>query len=281
MSAAESPHGFKQDLDDTDLTKIGRDLHFHPTKNPSPRVLSPAQIEQFNRDGYIAGVEVFDAAGVARNRAFFERARVAEAAAGKDAKVVLLLHLRYGAAWDVMNHPKIVQAVKDLLGENVVGWGAAFFHKPAHDEATVAWHQDASYWPLTPSKVVTVWLAIDDVDAENAAMQFIAGSHHFGHLTYRSSRPDEKNVLNQTIDNPAQHGRLVDDCLKAGQISLHSDLLLHGSGPNRSDRRRCGLTLRYAAAEVTTYHGWNNKGVWVSGRDERGHWANLPRPAID
>jgi ectoine hydroxylase-related dioxygenase (phytanoyl-CoA dioxygenase family) len=143
----------------------------------------------------------------------------------------------------------------------------------------VAWHQDASYWPLTPSKTVTVWLAIDDADVENACMRFIPGSHHLGHLTYRSSQSGEDNVLDQTVENAEQYGKPVDIELEAGEISIHSDLLLHGSNANNSDRRRCGLTLRYCAAEVRAHLGWNGKGVVVSGDDPTGHWANLPRPA--
>ena len=56
--------------------------------------------------------------------------------------------------------------MKDILGENVIGWGSHFFCKMPHDGKKVAWHQDASYWPLTPTKTCTVWLAIDDTDAE-------------------------------------------------------------------------------------------------------------------
>ena len=59
---------------------------------------------------------------------------------------------------------------------------------------------------------------------------------------------------------------------------MPTDLLLHGSEANQSTRRRCGLTLRYAAAEVRAYLDWNQKGVWVSGGDPSGHWANRPRP---
>ena len=62
-------------------------------------------------------------------------------------------------------------------------------------------------------------------------------------------------------------------------MSVHSDLLLHGSEANRSSRRRCGLTLRYCAAMVRAGLGWNAKGVLVSGSDPSGHWANPPRPA--
>jgi hypothetical protein len=92
------------------------------------------------------------------------------------------------------------------------------------------------------------------------------------------SEAAEDNVLNQKVENPERFGTPVDDSLQAGEISLHSDLLLHGSEPNRSDRRRCGLTLRYCAAEVRAYLGWNEKGVVVSGNDSDGHWANPPRP---
>jgi non-haem Fe2+, alpha-ketoglutarate-dependent halogenase len=70
---------------------------------------------------------------------------------------------------------------------------------------------------------------------------------------------------------------VVDD-LKAGQASIHNDLLLHGSEANNSTRRRCGLTLRYAAAEVSAEMGWNAKGVIVKGSDPSGHWGNPGRP---
>ena len=110
-------------------------------------------------------------------------------------------------------------------------------------------------------------------------MRFLAGSHHHGHLTYRPSDPGEHNVLNQTIDNAEQYGSAVDVELQAGEVSVHSDLLLHGSEANRSGRRRCGLTLRYCATDVRAYEGWAAKGMVVSGCDPGGHWGNPPRPA--
>ena len=92
-------------------------------------------------------------------------------------------------------------------------------------------------------------------------MRFLAGSHKFGHLTYRASDPSEHNVLDQTVENAEQYGEPVDVELRAGEVSLHSDLLLHASEANASDRRRCGLTLRYCAADVRAGMDWNQKGV--------------------
>ena len=88
-------------------------------------------------------------------------------------------------------------------------------------------------------------------------------------------------MLSQTIEDPEQYGEIVENWLEAGQVSLHSDLLLHGSEANESDRRRCALTLRYAAADVRAHLEWNQKGVWVQGEDPTGHWANNPRPEQD
>jgi ectoine hydroxylase-related dioxygenase (phytanoyl-CoA dioxygenase family) len=149
------------------------------------------------------------------------------------------------------------------------------------DGKRVSWHQDSSYWPLTPSKAVTAWLAIDDSSVENACMRFIPGTHHLGHLTYKLSENDEANVLNQTVPGAETLGQPVNVELKAGEMSIHSDLLLHGSEANESTRRRCGLTLRYCPASVRAELGWNAKGVVVSGKDDSGHWANPPRPGTD
>lgn len=272
---------FKAVPDHSELAEIPRDLTFYEVRNPAPRVLTHEQIEQFNRDGYLQGIRVYTDQQITDIRGYFDRLLAQVMAEGGDSYSISSAHLKYGRVWDILTESQIVACVKDLLGENVVGWGSHFFCKMPRDGKTVAWHQDSSYWPLTPSKSATVWLAVDDADPENACMRFVAGSHHFGALTYRPSDSAEHNVLNQTIENVEQFGSFVDDCLKAGEISIHSDLLLHGSNANLSDRRRCGLTLRYAPAEVQAYMDWNQKGVWVSGTDSRGHWANRTRPNID
>jgi len=272
---------FKMVPDEDELGQIERDLQFYPSRVSDPRSLSVQQVEGFNRDGYVKPVPIFSEPEIGEIRGYFDELLKRVIAEGGDSYSISSAHLKYGRVYDLLTEPRIVSCVQDLLGENVVGWGSHFFCKMPHDGKAVAWHQDSSYWPLTPTKAVTVWLAIDDADTENACMRFIAGSHHHGHMTYRPSDSHEHNVLNQTIDNPEQFGETVDDVLKAGEISLHSDLLLHGSEANESDRRRCGLTLRYAAADVRAHLGWNAKGVVVAGADPDGHWGNPPRPATD
>ena len=264
-----------------ELSQLSRDLRFHPSGVTNPKRLTPEQIEAFNRDGYLKGIRILGDKEIADFRGYFDELLARTLAAGGDSYSISTAHLRHGRVYDLLTDPRIAGYVKDLIGENVIGWGSHFFCKMPGDGKRVSWHQDASYWPLSPSKAVTVWLAIDDADAENACPRFIPGTHWFGHLTYTLSENDETNVLNQTVAGAEKLGEPVDIELKAGEISIHTDLLLHGSEANQSTRRRCGLTLRYCPADVRADLGWNAKGVIVSGRDESGHWANPPRPKAD
>lgn len=267
--------------DQQELDAMARDLRFYPTENAHPTVLTSQQINHFNQRGFVAPLPIYSTDEIAGIRNYFDALLVKVVANGGNSYSISSAHLRYGPVWDILTHPKIVAYVADLLGDDVIAWGSHFFCKLPGDGQAVAWHQDASYWPLTPSKAVTVWLAIDDADQENGCMRFVAGSHHHGQMTYRPSDSHEHNVLNQTIDNAEQYGEVVWNPLPAGSASIHSDLLLHGSEANQSSRRRCALTLRYTAADVRTGLGWNEKGVWVRGVDRNKHWSNNARPSAD
>ncbi len=270
---------FKTIPETNELDGLARDLNFHPCQTEAPRVLSREQIEAFNRNGFISPIRIFDEAEIVEHRRYFDQLLEQVRTTGGDSYSISTAHLKYGAVYDLLTNPRIVSIVRDLLGENVIGWGSHYFCKLPGDGKRVSWHQDASYWPLTPSKAVTLWLAIDDADTENACVRFLPGSHLYGHLTWHLSETDESNVLNQTVADVDKFGAPFENVLKAGEASLHSDLLLHGSEANESNRRRCGLTLRYCVADVRAHLGWNEKGVVVGGVEATGHWANPSRPA--
>ncbi|HQX51211.1 MAG TPA: phytanoyl-CoA dioxygenase family protein [Planctomycetaceae bacterium] len=278
MSTAKD---FKIIPPDSELESLKRDLMFRPANSASAKTLSREQIESYNANGFIRPVEIYAADEMLAIRQYFDRLLEQAIAAGGNSYSISTAHMKYGGVYDILTNSRIIDCVADLLGDDVVAWGSHFFCKMPGDGRAVAWHQDASYWPLTPSHAVTVWLAIDDADLDNGCMKFISGSHHSGHLTYRKSSPEEHNVLDQTVPNAESYGAVVVDDLKAGQASIHNDLLLHGSDVNMSTRRRCGLTLRYAAGHVRAGMNWNEKGVVVCGSDPSGHWANPSRPTVE
>jgi len=272
---------FKIIPDQDAVNAVGRDLHFHPSTVTEPATLTLENVAHFNKNGFVRPIRIFDGPEADDLRAYFDRLLEQAIAEGRDSYSISTAHLKYGRVYDLLTHPRIVACVQDLLGPEVVGWGSHFFCKMPGDGKRVSWHQDASYWPLTPSKAVTCWLAIDDADTQNACMRFLAGSHHYGHLTWRKSTPDEHNTLDQSVENAEQYGTPVDNVLRAGECSLHADLLLHGSEANESSRRRCGLTLRYTTPDVRAEMDWNQKGVLISGSDPDKHWANPPRPETE
>ncbi|MGI9474741.1 MAG: phytanoyl-CoA dioxygenase family protein [Rubripirellula sp.] len=260
------------------IASVERDIRFFPTENESPQLLTDEQIANWNRDGYLGPLDVYDSGEIDDIRVYFDRLLADAIAEGRDSYSISSAHLKHARVWEMLTHPTIVRYAADLLGEDVVGWGSHFFCKLPGDGKSVDWHQDCSYWPLTPTKAVTVWLAIDDADKANGCMEVYTGSQTHGLIDFDVSDSDDGNVLDQSVANPEQYGAHRLTPLRAGQISIHSDLLVHGSAPNDSDRRRCGLTLRYCPASVTAYLGWNQKGVVVSGRTDPKAWPGANRP---
>lgn len=254
----------------------GRDLAFRPVDREAATTLSAAQVDGYNRDGFVPSLDVFTAEEAASLRSYLD-----DLLAGRDSYSILGYHLVCQRLHDVVTEPRILRYVRDVLGDEVVCWGTQVFAKLPGDGKEVPFHQDAVYWPFTPSRTTTVWLAIDDVDAGNAPMLFVPGSHLEGPIPHEVLELDGTRVLaRRALGMEGRPARFADE-LRAGQCSLHNDLLLHGSDANRSSRRRAGLTLRYAAAEVRLMEGfddWGAMAVHVLDGDPSGTWGHAPRP---
>ena len=244
-----------------------------------PVHLTTGQIEQYNDKGYVLPIDIFSSSEIESIRDYFDELLPKATEAGWNSYELTNWHKHCQGVWDIVTDSRIIDIMEDMLGETVILRHSHFFTKLPGDGMRVSWHQDASYWPITPSKVVSAWLAIDDSDVGNGAMQVIPGSHLNAQFAFRDSTEDERNVLNQTVENPENFGDPpVALELKAGQISLHSDWILHGSDPNESNRRRCGLAMRYLSKDVRAYNGWNENSIICRGTEPTGHWSDHPRP---
>ncbi|MDE2724570.1 MAG: phytanoyl-CoA dioxygenase family protein, partial [Gemmatimonadota bacterium] len=155
------------------LPGMKRELKFYPAKNNAPKKLTRAQIQQFNEKGYLFPLDVFSQKETEANRAYFDKLMGKAQAAGKNSYSINGWHRSCKGIYDLLVDNRILDYVEDLLGPNLVSRMTHYFSKMPGDGKKVAFHQDASYWPLTPSKTVTVWLAIDDVDLANAPMEVI------------------------------------------------------------------------------------------------------------
>ena len=111
-------------------------------------------------------------------------------------------------------------------------------------------------------------------------MQFVPGSHREGALEHRELGLDGTRVLGQQVVQPESFDHRFFNVLKAGQASMHSDLLLHGSDANHSDRPRCGITMRFSPTEVKAdLNVWPSFSIQMSrGQDEFNHNPIAPTP---
>ena len=152
---------------------------------------------------------------------------------------------------ELCRHPRILRAVEAILGSNIILVYSSMFIKLPNNPVAVAWHQDNNYWPsVHGTDVVTLWLACDNADAENCAMQVIPGSHR----TYEdfATVPTEKNeMLSKKVEiTPQMEDSAVTLAMAAGSLSIHDSYILHGSQANRSGRRRAGYTIRYCSTDT-------------------------------
>ncbi len=259
-----------------------RVLEFRAADPAAARTLAPGQVEHFNRQGFVSPLRVLEPGAADALRRYIDElvARVVEAPDRRNAYSIISYHLVCAGLYDLALTPRILDCVEDLLGPDFVFWGSHLFCKLPGNPMAVPLHQDATYWPLTPTRSVSVWLAIDDADEENAAVRFAPGSHRLGALPHAEHPLDGTRVLNREVVEPERFAPLFTNRLRAGEASIHSDLLLHGSAANRSERRRAGITLRYAAAEVRPVPGTEwfiSPAVHARGAIP-GHWPHRARP---
>jgi non-haem Fe2+, alpha-ketoglutarate-dependent halogenase len=161
-----------------------REIKFFPSGNETPKKLTREQIQSYNEKGYIFPLDVFSPEEVEANRRYFDELMQKAKGAGLNSYSINGWHRHCRGLYDLLHDKRILDYVEDLLGPNLVSTMTHYFSKEPGDNKQVSWHQDASYWPLTPSKVVTVWLAIDDVDEQNGPMTVIPKSHLHGQIPF-------------------------------------------------------------------------------------------------
>ncbi len=261
-----------------------RDLSFRPAPEADGRRLTAEQVARFNRDGFLSGLPGLDAAELESRREYIDWliGEVTNAGDRRNGYSINQYQQVCAGVHDLVTHPAFVDYAVDILGPQLVLWSCHVFCKLPGDGMEVPLHQDANYWPFTPTRSVTVWLAIDDVDDANSAMHFVPGSHLLGDLDHDELELDGSVVLNRRVKGHDEFADTFVNELAAGEVSLHTDLMLHGSRSNTSDRRRCGVALRYIGADVRAVgdgENWISGAVHVADGDPSGYWPHRPRPS--
>jgi phytanoyl-CoA hydroxylase len=151
-----------------------------------------------------------------------------------------------------VSNPIWTTTAEALLGESVPRpTGFEWFNKPPGTNHATPPHQDNFYFCLKPPQVLTMWLALDDVDEENGCLRYIAGSHKLG---LRPHNRTKTLGFSQGISDygEADYAAEIPISAEPGDVLIHLGNTIHRADANRSlirHRRSFGIVMQAASCQ--------------------------------
>ena len=106
------------------------------------------------------------------------------------------------------------------------------------------WHQDRAYFNLTQTtRILGVWIALDEATPENGCMQVVEGGHRQGPRVHFMRRDW------QICDSEMARLPRVAIPMGAGGCLLFDALLPHGTPANRTDQQRWAVQYHYVSSD--------------------------------
>ena len=228
--------------------------------------LTPNQLEQFDRDGYLffpghftpeetqnltdAVPEIY-----ARREDYNVREK------GKDAvRTNFAAHMYSEPFAKLARHPRMIEPVESLLGEKLYMHQFKINGKMAFEGDVWQWHQDYGTWlnddHMPTERAMNIAIFLDDVTEHNGPLMFIPGSHKKGvveakHDLTTTSYPlwtVDNNLIRQLVQRAGgKEGGIVSPKGPAGSMILFHSCLVHASGSNLSPFDRVSVYLSLCA----------------------------------
>jgi ectoine hydroxylase-related dioxygenase (phytanoyl-CoA dioxygenase family) len=234
---------------------------------PAADMLTPDQVAQFERDGFITGVRLLSESQCDTlcgeldeffvpehdGHELWYEYHTNESTTPETALFHALGAWRLRAGFhDLLWNRRLVSAARQLLGAAPRFWHDQLFCKPAHHGGVVAWHQDYSYWTRTkPMAHLTCWLPLDDCDADNGSIRYVRGSHRWDLLPQTELAGDMdgiRQLLTAEQRDAMDHPVVV--TARRGEATFHHPLTVHGSPANHSNRPRRVTVINLVADGV-------------------------------
>ena len=228
--------------------------------------LSPQQIAQFDRDGYLFFPGLFSADEIATLNAavpvLYSR-REAYNVREKDSDAVrtnFAAHKVSAPFARLARHPRMVGPVMDLLGEELYMHQFKINGKMAFEGDVWQWHQDYGTWlnddQMPTERAMNVAIFLDDVNEFNGPLMFIPGSHKKGVVDAKHDLTTTSYPL-WTVDNAqiaqlvqragGKQGGIVSPKGPAGSMIVFHSCLVHASSSNLSPWNRVSVYLSLCA----------------------------------
>ena len=243
-----------------------------------PKVLTHAQLKSYQEEGFVSPI---DCISVDQASQFFQSIESYEKEFKEDVSVNIRVRAVLAFKWmiDLARHPKLAGALQDCIGQNVLLFLSGVWSKRAGTDTFVSWHQDGAYNPFDRNTGATAWIGLTDSTPEKGNIRCIPGSHR--KIIEHEERFDKDNILSRGQSVPkVDVSKAVDLPLRAGQFSIHHELLVHGSAPNKTKSRRLGVSFACVPTEAKPLSG-PNTGILIAGENNPGHWVLNKEPSFD
>ncbi|MBT3989851.1 MAG: phytanoyl-CoA dioxygenase family protein [Rhodospirillaceae bacterium] len=244
------------------------------------KVLTAEQVNGYEEKGFLFPFPLYSSDEIS---ALFQKYTALEDKIGDSPMDKFRIKAQLPFLWlcDVVREAKLLDAVEDLIGPDILCWGASFFSKKARDPGYVSWHTDSFFYGFEPADTLTAWLAFNPSDLESGCVRYIPGSHK-GPPAVHELKPHENNLIpvGQTVPN-VDESQAEYAVLKAGEIVFHHESVVHGSLPNNADHPRIGLAIHYVAPHVRETRFEGSTAMLLRGEDKFGYWGIDPEPQED
>jgi len=216
-------------------------------------IVTDADRAAFRRDGYVHLPAVMSEEEMADIEAVYDRFLRGEIpVAGKDfndmttgehgtdaagyAVINVMVPRRYLPEWQGnLFEQRAASIAEQLCGEGMtIDFDQLLAKSPGRTDAVFGWHQDQAYWIDTDDRrTATCWLAVDDSTVENGCMQFLPGSHLEPVRPHRPLHGD-RSASHTLVTDLRPDDVLRPVPIRRGDITVHNEGVLHGSGGNTS-----------------------------------------------
>ncbi|WP_194722879.1 phytanoyl-CoA dioxygenase family protein [Noviherbaspirillum malthae] len=228
--------------------------------------LSAAQVEQFNRDGYL----VFKGLASPEARAAMQAVTLAhlrdqvapveyeaevgyagapaslDAPGGRTVRRLRAAYQRDPVFRGWAEDARIAEWLRQLIGEPVnltlAHHNCVMTKHPNFGTAT-GWHRDIRYWSFMRNELISVWLALGSEVESNGALRVIPGSHR---LDIRREQLDDLDFLRPDVEeNQAIFARGITVELQPGDVLFFHSGLFHAAGRNNGESVKTSVVFAY------------------------------------
>ena len=248
------------------------------------KALTQEQVKSFRYNGFLFPIPALTPAEIATCLAGVQRLEAELGCPVAEADVKWRSHAYAHSPWfnDLVRHPRILDAIEDVIGPNILVWTSTFFIKEPHSPTYAAWHQDGTYFGLQPKEQVCAWVALTDASFEAGCMEQLSfrgepRQYHHAALGLANSI----NRAGQTIMEEFDQSNPTAMALPAGSFSLHHEMAVHRSAPNNASHRRVGIGLNYLPTHVRVDGPVRCCAMLVRGEDTYGHFDLIDPPTAE